>query len=98
MLNKNLQSGFAGLGILVGIASVLVISSVWTIIFGFVDTLPWGMEEVTQLMSNTLSVVYTSIPLLEAPFEYFLIAIGIKISLLTIAFTMWIMSLISLKA
>jgi len=83
------------MGFFVKLGLLIVLPAVWAGIFGLVTVLPWGLDEVFQVISNTISVVYTVIPLLEAPFEFFMIAMGIKIVLLVWSHLQWITQLIA---
>ena len=86
------MSAIANLGI--GFIFLTMISALWTIFFGTVDTLPFGMEEVLQIFSNSVNSTIQIIPLLETPYQLLIWAIKLKVSLIVVMLLLYFVNLV----
>jgi len=79
---------------IIGITFLTIVTITWTVLFGFVDTLPFGMETPVQIFSNAVATATSILPMISTPWELFITAIEIKMSIIVLFTTMWFMKLL----
>lgn len=82
------------INLLIGIGFLATITVFWTAFFGSVTVLPWGLDEVLQIFMTQINLVIHILPPFETIWNVFIIAMGVKFSLLIMEYVIVIIRLI----